>query len=113
MSNTQQHTLTLRLPSGVYHNAVMSFHQYGASGRTALAFKTQDGEPLAVATVNLPNTYLEPDEVIIKNWSENEGMTASLEEAGIIGPVIDAVATGFVTATIHKLLVQPVFEEGT
>lgn len=65
----------------------------------------EDGMPIAVATVNLPDVSLEPDEVLIKGWSENEGMDKVLIEARIIGPELRKEPTGFVYATVHKLLI--------
>jgi hypothetical protein len=59
---------------------------YG-NGRTALVLRdAQDGGQVAVATVNLPGVTVGPDEVFIKDYSENEGMLAALEQAGIVQP---------------------------
>jgi hypothetical protein len=35
-------------------------------------------------TVNLPEVHLDPDEVLIKDYAENEGVLASLVNAGIV-----------------------------
>jgi len=74
------------------------------NGSTALRLLTPDGETLAVATVALD---ILPDEgnVFIKNWSENEGILESLQDAGVVGPVIRELPTGFVKAQEVKLLV--------
>jgi hypothetical protein len=61
---------------------------------------------IAVATVNLPDVDLAPDEVIIKNWSENEGMLETLHNEDIIGPVLRIVKTGFVEAYVCQLLIN-------
>ena len=77
-----------------------------SDGRTAIQLNdAEDGMPIATATVNLPDLSLEPDHVFIKGWSENEGMADALIEAGIIGPEVRKVPTGFVSATVHKLLI--------
>lgn len=71
-----------------------------------LAITLQDkegGSPVARATVNLPNTSLDGDEVIIKDWSENEGMVTALREANVIEEVSFEVETGYVTAKVCKL----------
>lgn len=59
-------------------------------------------EPIATSTVNLPHVDLGEDEIIIKDYSENEGMTEALEKAGYVSPVIKTVQTGFVNAKIVK-----------
>lgn len=76
-----------------------------SNGSTALLLKSLAGEPLAVATVALE---VLPDDgnVFIKNWSENSGILESLQDAGIIGPVIREVPTGFVAAQEVKLLAE-------
>ena len=44
----------------------------------------ETGEPIATATVNLPNYPLAENEIFVKNYSENEGMVLALAKAGII-----------------------------
>lgn len=65
------------------------------------------GEPIAMATVNIPTVPLADDEVIIKNYSENEGIEQVLIDAGIIEPTGKIVAGGFVQMNICKLKVMP------
>ena len=55
-------------------------------------------EPLCVATTNIAGYRCEPGNVLIKNWSENQGVYEALLKAGVIGPVLREVPTGFVTA---------------
>lgn len=56
-----------------------------ANNRTAILLKDEnDGEPVATATVNLPDNFLQEGYVHIKEWSENSGITADLEKAGIV-----------------------------
>jgi len=84
-------------------NCSISFGKY-SNGRTALQL-VQDGELIAVATVNIPEAKISENEVIIKSWSENAGMADNLIEAKIIGPIKAYVTTGFVAATVHELLI--------
>lgn len=63
-----------------------------------------DGGVIAVCTVNLPDQELLPDEVIIKDYSENEGMLDALVEAGVVTPTGKTVKTGFVTCPICKVV---------
>jgi len=58
------------------------------------------------ATVNIPDEPLEDDEVIIKDYSENEGIYNMMVAAGHISPAIRYVNTGFVTCPICKLLIK-------
>ena len=46
-----------------------------SNGRIALRIVSLSGEPLATATINMPEVGgMKPDYVIIKDYSENEGM---------------------------------------
>ena len=79
--------------------------QYG-NGATALQLvDAEDSSPIARATVNIPEVELGENEVIIKDYSENEGMLDALVEAGICVPTGQAVQTGHITAPICKLLI--------
>lgn len=75
------------------------------SGRKAMKlFDSKNGMPILIATVDLP-VHLEEDEILIKNWSENEGVLEELQRLGLIGEVLEEVPTGFVKAHKVKLLV--------
>jgi len=68
-----------------------------ANGRPAIQLvDAQTGEPLARATVNLPDEYLSPNEVFIKNYSENEGILDALVAGGVVVPPHRYVKTGHV-----------------
>lgn len=91
-------------------DCILEFGKYG-NGRTAISLIGAPGtedqyEPIATATVNLPYVECDEDEVLIKNYSENEGMEEALIEAEIIGPRLGTRATGFVEVTKHKLLIE-------
>jgi len=64
----------------------------------------KDSEPIATATVNLPDEQLEEDEVCIKDYSENEGVLASLIKAGVISEPVRFTGSGFVSIPICKFL---------
>lgn len=74
------------------------------NGRTAIELICEDGSPMATATINIPEIVLEPNEVILKTYSENEGMLEALREAGIVGAVIDSVQLSFNTVPIVEFL---------
>lgn len=59
---------------------------------------------LCIATTNIAGYRCPPGYVLIKNWSENEGVYEALLAAGVIGPVEKHVPTGFVTAYECKYL---------
>ncbi len=63
------------------------------------------GEPIAVATKIVPGAELQDDEVLIKSYSENEGMLSALAMAGVVEPTGRKVASGFVEFDICKLLI--------
>ena len=75
------------------------------NGRLALELiEVGTEEPIAVATVNLPEAQIGTDEVIIKDYSENTGMQQMLIAAGVIQPEeLQRIPTGFVTCPVHKL----------
>lgn len=64
------------------------------------------GEPWTKATVNIPEMAhaLLPGQVFVKDWSENEGVMAALEQAGVARRTDRFVNTGYVRATIADLL---------
>ena len=61
------------------------------------------GEPIATATVRIPCCGLESDEVLIKDYSENEGMLNALIQAGYVTPTGRLVESGFVRLPVCKL----------
>ena len=81
--------------------------QYG-NGRVALILVDEEG-PVATATVNLPGVKLEPNQVLVKDWSENAGLLAALVAAGVVQPTGETVRSGFVEVPVCEL--QPPFRE--
>lgn len=63
-----------------------------------------NGELIATATVNLPETPLEDGEVFIKDYSENEGMLDALVEAGVVEDTGRRVLSGFVSIPVCRIL---------
>lgn len=85
-------------------DCIVQFHLYN-NCRTAIELVDEkDGEPVLMATVNIPEAHIESDEVIIKNYSENEGILEVLIEAEIISGPIDYVQSDFVECPVCKLL---------
>ena len=107
--------MIINLRSGSYE-ADMQISEY-ANGRTAIAlFDEEDGQPLVTATTNVPDLpeeeidklckRLKVDKrrfLLIKDWSENEGVYDSLVEDGVILPTPATVPTGYVSARVAFL----------
>jgi hypothetical protein len=86
------------------YNVRLKFAKYN-NGRTAIELiDVEDGCPVMMATVNLPETDLNEDEIIIKNYSENEGVLEFLIENGIVGNPLRTVSSGWITCPVVKLL---------
>lgn len=88
-------TKTLALDPHHYHN-----------GLPALCLTDpQSGEPFFTASVNPPVTPAQVPQgcICLKGWSENEGLPKALMDAGVVGPSIAVVPSGFVTITVHKI----------
>ncbi len=77
---------------------------YG-NGRPALILRdAKDGGQVAVATVNLPGVSVGPDEVFIKDYSENEGMFAALVQAGVVEAAGANASRGFAGVVRARLM---------
>ena len=79
--------------------------QYSNNRPALQLVDAKNGDLVAVATVNFPDIHLEPNQVIIKNYSENEGIAEALMKSNIIGPPLTKILSGFVTVNIHELLI--------
>lgn len=84
---------------------------YPHGGATALYLDhVASGEPIATATVNIPeaNHLLEgkagEEFIFVKDYSENSGMMAALEAAGIAADTGRRVPAGFTKATVARML---------
>lgn len=80
-------------------DCIVEMHRY-ANERPALVL-THGGEQVAVATINMPGIPLGPNDVVIKNYSENEGMMKALIEGGIITDTNVKTSGGFPIAVLH------------
>jgi hypothetical protein len=85
----------------------VEFQQY-QNGRTALLLlENGDRDSATIATVNIPEVPLEPNEVLIKNYSENAGVLNALEKAGIVRAKGLEVMSGYATVPVCELLITP------
>ncbi len=63
-------------------------------------------ESLVTASVNLPEIELLEGEMLIKDYSENEGVLLGLVNAGVVEHTGKEVPIGYVTIPIVKILKQ-------
>jgi hypothetical protein len=74
------------------------------NGRVSISlFDTEDGCPYAIASVNLPDVLLADNEVLIKDYSENEGILDFLLENKIVSRTENGVQSGFVWIPVCTL----------
>src|SRR4051812_37940010 len=91
----------------------LDFQRYD-NGRIGLVLlDARDAEEVAVATVNVPEAHLGENQVLIKDYSENHGMLAALERAGILRATGRSVRSGFTEIHICDLLVDPPWKQKT
>ena len=75
-----------------------------ANGRRAIRIvDAEDSAAVMTATVNMPDVDLKEGEIIIKDYSENEGCLSFLVANGVVSPAIRWVDHGM---PIVKLLVE-------
>jgi hypothetical protein len=88
---------------------LMKFNLYVADASISIELvvwneEMQFYEPMAHATVCVPGSGLEPDQILVKGWSENTGMELALIDAGVIHPEEQgSISTGYVDAGIYNL----------
>jgi len=82
----------------------LQFGRY-TNGRLAISLYNVDGEPFTTATINVPAMPLAQNQVLIKDYDENEGLLAALESAGIVRTTGVRCRLGFVQADVCHLLI--------
>ncbi len=88
-------------------NCQLRFDKY-QDGSTALQILSSRGEPLIKVTSCLSHLILEEeDQIIVKDYAENEGILACLVELEIIEDLEDPIPSGYAILNVCKLLVNP------
>ena len=65
-----------------------------------------EGMPVAEATLNLTlNNNFSSEFVVLKDYSENEGMLDVLMQAGVVEPTGKTLLTGYVSVPIVRVLI--------
>lgn len=83
------------------YNCEVQIEKYAQGGHVIVLVDAHDGSSVAVATVNING--LGPNEVAIKDYSENNGMYQTLIDAKVIKPMHREAEQGFVTLPISML----------
>jgi hypothetical protein len=77
------------------------------NGRSAIELLEMDPAygptPYMTASVNIPNVLLQDNEVLIKDYSENEGITNFLAKHNIVTPTNNWVKSGYVDVQVCVL----------
>ena len=90
--------------TGETYTLVPHWSKYG-NGRVALQlYSVEDGQPYATASVNLPEHNIGPDEIAVKDYSENEGILDSLLKAGLVETPNRYVRSGMVRIPVCKII---------
>ncbi len=84
----------VHLEKGTYRNGQTSLQLVDAT----------DGQPVAVASVSVPTLELDENEIVVKDYSENEGMLDFLLENNIVEMRNEYIELGYNTAPVVKLL---------
>lgn len=103
MSNNPINEFEYNSNSGGTYSVCIDFGQYGNGRISMKLIDMSDGCPICTATVNVPEFDVEEDHVLIKTWSENEGIVQELIKANIIERVKVHVNCGHSVAAYCKL----------
>ena len=91
--------------------AIIAYGSVYADGNPAILIKgAKDDAPVTKATTNVPDSSLESRIVAIKNYSENEGVLATLVNAGIVAPLM-AMNQGHATIDYVFILDETIIED--
>jgi hypothetical protein len=91
--------------NATYINCEVYFqlHRYVVGAVAIAMVDAATGEPVAKVTVNIPGVELGDDEILVKDYAENEGMLDWLLESGLVEHTGRAVSTGHVTVSVVRL----------
>jgi hypothetical protein len=78
-----------------------AYTRYG-NGRLAVQLFTDEGEPFATLSTNIPDVGLGANQFFMKDWSENAPVAAAVRGLGVFRDVGHRVATGYVTAWAYE-----------
>jgi len=97
-------SLKVQLNGTVYDTVFCVKSYYNRRPTLVLLTNDQEIDLFCTLTCNLPDIPLEDDEVIIKNWSENEDIAKAALASGYFQDTGKRISTGFVQAPIWRVL---------
>ena len=103
MYRFEKANLDVKIGSETFNVALLR-ESYTNNRMAIPAIISDNGEPFAILSVNIPDIMLQENEVIIKNWSENETLAAAAMASGCFVDTGKRIRTGFVEAPIWKAL---------
>lgn len=98
--------MKIKFKYGECDNCSLQFGRY-KDGSYALSIFDDYGEPLINVTKHVPGYKLQENQILVKNYSENEGILECLIEQEIIKNTGIVVPTGFVQLHVCDLLIDP------
>lgn len=99
-------TFNLTLKNRVPHLVYLYKSKYQNNQTSLQIINKSNNDPLLTASVCVPGLNLKNDELVIKNYSENEGILEFLIENKIAELTDRSVQIGYVDAPIVKLLLN-------
>lgn len=88
--------------------------EYSANGQAAIELVVADdakeedgyfpGEPVATATVCIPDRTLSNYQTLIKDYGENEGILKALVRSGVVEDLHQSVTVGLAQASLVRVL---------
>ena len=83
---------------------ILHISRYQSNNQTSLQLLTEEGLPFMTITKNIEHVILEEDEVIIKDYSENEGILQALIKENVIAKPHETINSGYVKLHICQLI---------
>lgn len=86
---------------------IIDYTQKYNNGKPVIDFyEAETGEPYLTATTNIHGLSLAKDEILIKDYSENEGVLEFLEQNKIVEFTGNYIHQGWVAIPVCKLLIK-------
>lgn len=83
----------------------IEFGTYRTGQSPGMWLVDEEGEPDVVASINVPGYIVPEGEILLKGWSENEGLPEALEKSGIVKLTGKTVPCGWSHAYVAKVLI--------
>jgi hypothetical protein len=75
-----------------------------ANGTPTVQLYDSDGLPYATFSAHLPNIQLQPDEVLVKTWSENADLREPMLATGLFVDTGGRLPLGHITAEVWRVI---------